>query len=255
MLETGAVMGLLPVALAQNVWLRVAGRRLPEPMGARAGWTGDSTAEPLRLLVAGDSMAVGVGCSAMERSLAPRLAYHLALKLRRRVEWQVLGGRHWTAAELLRSLALDGAPPHDISMLLLGVNDTMGLTASGRWRREFGRILDHLEAAGGRLLVSSGLRFQRPLPVLPWPLNALLGDRSRKLDQIAFDVIRSRRPAVDHGCLHLPIGANELRPHLARDGIHPSATGYASWARWLAQRTADEWQALPQTLAGMNQVS
>ena len=255
MLEAGAVMGLLPVALVQSVWQRLAGQRLPEPLGAHAGWTGDSAAEPLRLLVAGDSMAVGVGCSAMERSLAPRLAYSLALRLRRRVEWQVLGGRHWTAAELLRSLALNGAPAHDIGIVLLGVNDTLGLTGIGRWRREFARILDHLEVAGGRLLISSGVRARRPLPSLPWPLNAMLGERSRKLDEVAFDVVRNRRPAVDHGCLHLPIAATELRPHLERDGFHPSATGYAVWARWLAQRAADEWLALPQALRGLEQAS
>ncbi|MCC5888324.1 MAG: SGNH/GDSL hydrolase family protein [Gammaproteobacteria bacterium] len=255
MLEAGALMGLLPVALAQNLWLRVAGRRLPEPLGAHAGWTGEASAEPLRLLVAGDSLALGVGCSAVERSLAPRLAYNLALRLRRRVEWQVIGGRHWTAAELLRALSLQGAPAHDIGILLLGVNDTLGLTAIGRWRREFSRILDHLEAAGGRLLISSGVRVARPLPVLPWPLNALLSERGRRLDQVAFDVIRSRRPAVDQACLHLPIAATDLLPHLQRDGFHPSATGYARWASWLAQRTLDEWQALPEALTGINQAS
>lgn len=255
MLEAGAVMSLLPVALAQSLWLRVAGWRLPEPLGAHAGWTGDSSAEPLRLLVVGDSMALGVGCSAMERSLAPRLAYGLALKLRRRVEWQVLAGRHWTAAELLRSLAINGTPRHDIGLILLGVNDTLGLTGIGRWRREFARILDHLEAAGGSLLISSGLRLQRPLPVLPWPLNALLGERGRKLDQVACDVVRHRRLAADHSCLHLPIAASELRPHMELDGLHPSATGYARWARCLAERAADEWQALPRTLAGLHQAS
>lgn len=248
-------MGLWPVALAQSVWLRVAGRRLPEPLGAHAGWTGDSAAEPLRLLVVGDSMALGVGCSAMERSLAPRLAYSLALKLRRRVEWQVVAGRHWTAAEVLRSLAINGTPRHDISLLLLGVNDTLGLTAIGRWRREFGRILDHLDSAGGRLVITSGMRVQRPLPILPWPLNALLGERGRQLDQAANDVVRHRRLAAEHSCLHLPIAASELRPHLERDGLHPSATGYARWARWLADRAVDEWQALPESPAGLHQVS
>jgi len=255
MLEAGAVLSLLPVALAQRAWLRVAGERLPEPLGAHAGWVGDSAAEPLRLLVVGDSMALGVGCSAMECSLAPRLAYSLALKLRRRVEWQVLAGRHWTAAEALRSLAINGTPRHDIGVMLLGVNDTQGLTGIGRWRREFGRILDHLEGAGGRLLISSGVCVQRSLPMLPWPLNALLGERSRKLDQVACDVIRDRRPAAHHRCLHLPIAARELRAHLERDGFHPSATGYARWARWLAERAADEWRALPRSLPGWHQAS
>ncbi len=255
MLEAGAVMGLLPVALAQSLWLRVAGGRLPEPLGAHAGWTGDLAAEPLRLLVTGDSLALGVGCSAMERSLAPRLAYSLALRLRRRVEWQVLGGRHWTAAELLRSLSLHGVPAHDIGIILLGANDTLGLTGIGRWRREFGRILDHLEAAGGRLIISSGVRNQRPHSGLPWPLSALLGERGRRLDQAAFDAVRSRPPSMGHTCLHLPIAAGELMPHLQRDGFHPSATGYARWAHWLVQRTADEWQALSCAMPGMDQAS
>lgn len=255
MLEAGAVLGLLPVALAQNLWLRVAGGRLPEPLGVHAGWTGDASAPPLRLLVAGDSLALGLGCSAMERSLAPRLAYHLALRLRRRVEWQVLAGRHWTAAELLRSLTIEGAPPHDIGLVLLGVNDTLGLTGFGRWRREFGRIFDHLDEAGGRLLVSSGLRVRPSTSSLPWPLSAVLAERSRKLDQVARDVVRRRQPAAAKTCLHLPITIGELGPRLQQDGFHPSATGYARWAAWLAGQIIDAWQILPEDLAGLDQAS
>lgn len=246
-------MGLLPLALAQSVWLRMVGRRLQEPFGERWGWTGDSAAEPLRLLVVGDSVALGVGCSAMERSLAPRLAYGLAVRLRRRVEWQVIGRRNWTAAEVLRHLVLNGTPRHDIGLVLLGANDALGLTARGRWRREFGRIFEQLELGGGRLLLSSGIRALGQVPAQPWPLNTLLGERFRQLDLDALDVVRTRRPDVDRTCLHVPIDASELRPHLKQDGFHPSAAGYAHWARWLSERVIEEWRALPQSLPGVEQ--
>ncbi|TVS17302.1 MAG: SGNH/GDSL hydrolase family protein [Gammaproteobacteria bacterium] len=253
LLGTTSAMGLLPLALAQSVWLRMVGRRLQEPFGERWGWTGDSAAEPLRLLVVGDSVALGVGCSAMERSLAPRLAYGLAVRLRRRVEWQVIGRRNWTAAEVLRHLVLNGTPRHDIGLVLLGANDALGLTARGRWRREFGRIFEQLELGGGRLLLSSGIRALGQVPAQPWPLNTLLGERFRQLDLDALDVVRTRRPDVDRTCLHVPIDASELRPHLKQDGFHPSAAGYAHWARWLSERVIEEWRALPQSLPGVEQ--
>lgn len=248
-------MSLFPLALAQGAWLRMAGRRMAEPLGDRSGWTGDAHAAPLRLLVVGDSVALGVGCSVMERSLTPRLAYALAVRLRRRVAWQVIAHRSWTAAELLRHLSLTAMPAHDIAVVLLGANDTLGVTARGRWRREFLRILEQVERGGSRLLVSTGIRVTGPVPGLPWPLSTLLGARARQLDQDAREVMRSRRSEVDRSHLHLPMPATELLPHVDRDGFHLSASGYARWARWLGERVVEEWQALPETLPGMGQVS
>lgn len=246
-------MSMLPLALAQAAWLRMAGRRVAEPQGARSGWTGDAQAEPLRLLLTGDALALGVGCSATERTLAPRLAYALAVRLRRRVEWQVIAHRSWTAAELLRHLTLTAIPAHDVGVLLLGTNDTISLTGRGRWRREFQRILELMEGGGGRLLVSTGVRMTGSVPSLPWPLGVLFGERARQLDQDALEVVRGRRPEVDQSQLHLPIPAAELTPHLERDGFFPSASGYAAWGRWLGERLAAEWQALPATLPGFAQ--
>ena len=246
-------MSMLPLAMAQAIWLRMAGQRSAEPLGARSGWTGDADAEPLRLLLAGDALALGVGCSATERSLAPRLAYALAVRLRRRVEWRVIAERSWTAAELLRHLSLTSVPAHDIGIIVLGTNDTISLTGRGRWRREFQRILELMESSGSRLLVSSGVRMTGSVPALPWPLASLLGERGRQLDQDALEVVRRCRPEVHQSNLHLPIPAAEFGPHLERYGFYPTASGYAHWARWLAERLAAEWQALPETLPGFAQ--
>lgn len=249
LLEAGALMSLLPVALAQGAWVRGLGLRLKEPPGPRAGWTGEASAEPLRLLVAGGSTAVGVGARATETSLAPRLAYNLAVRLRRRVEWQVIGGADWTAATLQRYFATTGVPDHDISLVLLGVNDVMGVTSLPRWRRDLDHILDLLDGVRPRLLACSGVPPMARVPALPWPLGSLLGERARQLDGALQGTLQRRFAAVDQTRVHLPVPVGELKDLLARDRFHPSSKGYARWALWLADRLAQEWRALPQVLA------
>lgn len=233
-------MSLLPLALAQRLWWRLAGARLPSPPGPRSGWSGVADGEPLRLLVMGDSLALGVGVDAVERSLAPRLAYRLGMLLRRRVVWQVRAGRHWTAAELLRSLTVAGTPEHDIGVVVLGINDLLGLTGIGRWRRQLARLMERMDDAGGQLLLHAGPVMQRQSSSLPWPMKALLADRLRQLGAGAAEVLRAR-PAGSQ--LHGPLLWQPDPAVFAADGLHLSAAGHARAARELGDRLAAAWLA------------
>ena len=67
---------LAPLVLPQVVMARRFSRTLPEPAGPRAGRTGEGP--PLRLLVAGDSSAAGVGVAWQDQALTGRLVRRLA---------------------------------------------------------------------------------------------------------------------------------------------------------------------------------
>jgi lysophospholipase L1-like esterase len=245
MLATGTALGLLPLAVAQFAWLRNTGVRLRAARGPRAGRTGDVGATPLRLLVLGDDTVVGVGCSVVERTLAPRLAYGLSGLLRFAVDWRIEGGVGWTALRLDDHLRHHGVPPCDAALVVVGAEDAASFTSASEFRRGTARIRDRLLGAGARLVAFAGVPAIDRLPALSWPLGTLLGRRARQLDRTLRTLLERTPLAPDRSVVHLPVPTTELEPLFARDGIHLSAAGYARWAALLADALAGEWRALP----------
>lgn len=245
MLETGAALGLLPVAMAQSALVRNGVRQARPGPGPLTGETGEVSAQPLRLLVAGDAAAIGGGCDHMDRSLAPRLAYGLALRLRRRVRWQAVGGSGWTLARLDDELRRLGTPEHDLALVTVGMNDVLALTPRAAWRRDLERLRDRLFGAGAGLLAFSGLPAVRDLPGFGWPLSPLLGRRARQLDRVLAEIVARSSLTPERSLLHLPAPRVDAPWRLAADGIHPSASGYAYWAASLVEDLAREVHALP----------
>ncbi|HSG88073.1 MAG TPA: SGNH/GDSL hydrolase family protein [Pseudomonadales bacterium] len=250
LLETGAAYGLLPVAFAQSAILHSDTLQADPAAGALCGEAGDlDDARCLRLLVIGDGSAIGGGCARIDESLAPRLAFALAMRLRCRVRWQVIGGAGWTAARLDRELFGAGVPEADIALVMIGTNDAVTLTPRVDWRRDLESLRGRLLGRGVRLLGFSGLPAMRSLPRLAWPLGPLLGRRARQLDAVLRAMVRAMPLAADRTVLHLPVPAPDRASDLAADGLHASASGYALWASHLATTLADEWRALPSAVA------
>ena len=83
-----AKLMLSPVLVAQAIATRARLPRLPEPEGPRQGVAGAASlaraGKPLRLLIAGDSSAAGVGVAKQRDALAHRLATNLATNRCRR---------------------------------------------------------------------------------------------------------------------------------------------------------------------------
>jgi hypothetical protein len=93
-----ATIVLGPVLLAQGRHVRRTVRLLPEPEGLREG---DSGSGPLlRLLIAGDSAAAGVGAPTQDDALSGHLVSSLAGCLR--VQWKLFAYTGATTADLIR---------------------------------------------------------------------------------------------------------------------------------------------------------
>lgn len=247
--STGTALGFLPVALVQSARLRSDTLATPLPVGEPAGAVGDLSASALDLLVVGDSSAVGGCCEDMDAALPPRLAYGVAMRLKRRVRWTARGGAGWTAARLDNELRRDGVPAADVALVLLGVNDAVALTPRASWRRQMTRIVGRLFDAGARLVVISGVPRLERLPGLAWPLGPLLGLRGRQLDRVARDLARPAPIDPERTLVYAPVPAVDPAAHLAGDGVHASAAGYAWWAACLADVLAREYAQLPESPA------
>lgn len=185
---------------------------------------GTTSADAARVLVIGDSTAVGTGGpSAM--SVAARLARAFPGV---RVDNAGVDGA--ILSDTLRQLESDGGPPPRVLLIMAGGNDVLRVASAARIEHE----LDALLAAAVRrtprvILMSPGNLASAPR--LWWPFDRVLGWRSRT----ARDAFR--RAAARHPVLHLSMFreraedpfAQEPERYFSDDGIHPSAEGYALW--------------------------
>lgn len=227
-----------PLLLRQVLEARTRIPRLPEARGLREGLApvpGTAPAQaiapdapaPLRLLVLGDSTAMGVGASSLAVALPGSLARAVAERTGHAVAWRAVGRSGADSPEVLRrhlGRALDRR--WDIVYLALGTNDTMHLLGPGLHQRTMGLILRALRRGSpdALILVASQPAFRR-FESLPEPLRGTLADLADALEQ-RLRRLAAGMPGVLVG--RRPVGYPP--GFFAADGFHPSAVGYAAWA-------------------------
>ncbi|CUK11476.1 hypothetical protein RUE5091_03421 [Ruegeria denitrificans] len=217
---------LLPVLAVQGLSVRRNAQLLPEPIGPREGR--DGRGPRLRLLIAGDSSAAGVGAGTQAQALSGHLVSRLASHYT--IEWQLEATTgHTTQDTIDRLRGLSGQ--FDMALTALGVNDvTRGVTCKRFVDRQT-QLLEVLTGPLGvkRLVVTSVPQMNR-FPALPQPLAWVLGHQARRLDQGLRQVAASFQQA-QHLTLDLPDDPALIAP----DGYHPSPKTYAIWAKKAAR--------------------
>lgn len=228
MLDLAAKFALAPVLYLQASRVRRTALELPEPHGPREGIEGD--ADPaLRLLVAGDSSAAGVGAPSQDEALARPLAQRLALRLGRAVRWQLRAQTGLTSDGVLHELMHGHVHEADVAVVICGVNDItkeQGLAFALRKRRH---IADWLRLQRGvQHVFFPALPEMEMFPALPQPLAFYAGQAARRNNRA------QARWAPQNGCVHVPMDGITHPALFCEDGFHPSATLYARVAERLA---------------------
>lgn len=222
-----ATAALGPVLLVQGLHVRRVTPRLPEPPGPRSGRAGEGA--PLRLLVAGDSAAAGVGAASQDEALTGRLVAELSA--RRALEWRLEAQTGYTTADAHAHLAALPEDRFDVVVLSLGVNDVTRGVGRVRWLARQAALVDLLRARfAPRALLFTALPPMHLFPALPQPLRWYLGARAREFNDMLADWL-PHQP----GC-HLV--APDFQPdtaQIASDGFHPGPTAYATWATQVAR--------------------
>ncbi len=204
---------LAPIALVQGRRLQRSTPRL-KPATPRSG--GSHAPGALRLLVLGDSTAVGTGVEQM----ADAVAGQLARRLPESVAWRAVGENGVTAAQVHeRRLAEAVIDPADVAVVLVGWNDALQLRSAAEFRENLGAVLDALRTRNPdvRLVVVGPPAFS-DFASLPQPLRFALGSHARGLARV------SARLAAEHGAIPVP-GFDGV--NVSSDRFHPDATGYA----------------------------
>ena len=119
-IATKVVLG--PLLHLQAGRLRRSAVELPEPAGKRDGVAG-AGAVRLRLLIAGDSSAAGVGARTQDDALAGHLSRELAALLGGAVRWQLVAQTGARSEDVLHLLKHGSVRKADVGIVVVGVND------------------------------------------------------------------------------------------------------------------------------------
>ncbi len=227
-----------PLLMLQGRHVRRVTPVLPEAAGARVGLVGRG-APALRVLIAGDSSAAGVGVALMGDAMAGQFTAALARELPWAVDWQLIARTGLSAAELLPLLESHLAGTRqafDVAVLVVGVNDVTRRRSPRAWRNDLEALSACLKrAAPDALICWSGLPPMHLFAALPKPLRAYLGERARVLDKVMAGWVKR-----DRLMRHLPIPALRGDGMMASDGFHPGPQGHRVWGELLAQTVADD---------------
>jgi lysophospholipase L1-like esterase len=228
-----AVLG--PILFAQASRLRRSVIELPEASGARSGAAGTGRVR-LRLLIAGDSAAAGVGAPTQKEALAGHLARALIRRAGGTVRWQLVartGARSEDVLHLLMDASLRKA---DIGVVLAGVNDIskqVSLRKALRTRDDIAVLMR--ERAGVQHVVFSALPEMEKFPALPQPLAWYAGQHARYYNQVQAEWLAGRDAES-----HAPMDGVMDPSLMAVDGFHPGPRLYAKVAQRLAVHIIEE---------------
>ena len=221
---------LSPVLLAQ---VRATRRRvpvLPEADGPREGQLG-SGAHALRVLIAGDSSAAGVGVLNQDHAFAGHFTRTLHRRSGRALRWRLRAKSGLTTQQVHALLRADPPPVADIAIVLSGVNDVIDQVSPQRAVQHRAALAEWLLGEGrARYVLFAPLPPINQFPLLPQPLRRVMGADAR-----LHDDAMAKWAASKHNVFHAPIALQIAPGAMSRDGFHPGEPVYRACGEALAR--------------------
>lgn len=236
---------LAPILIVQGGRVLATTPRLEEAGGPTQGEVAGKGA-PIAVLVIGESTAVGVGVDHLDDAVVGELTRLMAAHTGRPIQWRVIGRNgarlQWAPTRELP----DVVGEYDCTVVLLGVNDTLGLTSRNMWRIEMSALLHRVQqrTRSGGLVVLGGVPRLDTFPAFPHPMRFVMGQHAQALDEVLRELSDTgalRREPGDAERAHVPTPPMENATDLAADGFHPSAQGYRRWAQHMFAGAIGPW--------------
>jgi lysophospholipase L1-like esterase len=211
----------------------------PELGLALRATVGRAGAPPVRLVLLGDSSALGVGVEAFEETIGGQLAHLLAEGPNgRRVHLSSVGVAGSRSTDLATQVAraLLGERP-DVAVVLIGANDATALRRPADVAAYLGAAVRRLREAGVEVVVGTCPDLGAVRAVAP-PLRQVIAWSGRRVARAqTVAVLDAGGTVVDLGAETGPVFRADAGT-LCHDGFHPSADGYRVWAHALLPAVA-----------------
>jgi lysophospholipase L1-like esterase len=225
---------LSPVLIAQAMATRRRAPVLPEAAGPRAGRLGGG-GRAVRVLIAGDSSAAGVGVAHQDQSVAGYLTRALHQRDARPVHWALHARSGLTTRQVHELLQAERPAAADVAVVITGVNDVIDQVPSQRAVQHRAALADWLLGEGlVRHVLFAPLPPIHQFPLLPQPLRRVMGDDARR-HNAATERWAATRSDVTFAAIALTLGAATM----ASDGFHPGEPVYRACGEALAGFIAD----------------
>jgi lysophospholipase L1-like esterase len=213
---------LLPVLIWQAIGCYRKARILPAPPGPRSGVAGQGP--DLRVLIVGDSSALGVGTRHQSEGLSGQLAKRLASDYR--VHWDTIGWIGADTGDTLKRLGQIEDGNYDVVVTCLGVNDVTHRIPLRRWMRQTDSLIKTLDAKfAPRKIIVSLIPPLHHFPLLPNPLRWVLGRQALRFNR-AMRLMARQWPQVSL----IGNGIALVPEVMSIDGFHLGPPVYAEWA-------------------------
>ncbi len=187
-------------------------------------------------LAMGDSTAAGWGAGTLEATYPHLIAQALAERgFRVHVVAVAVGGATVHDVKTRQLEAIARVRPNLIT-LSVGANDATHFTAPTDYRRDLSAILTALEASAARTILVADTPDMLLAPALPLPLSIATARRARDQNAILRAIPRDNRVQIVGLYESGKLDARANPELYAADRFHPSASGYAKWARLFIEK-------------------
>ena len=175
-----------------------------------------------RLLIVGDSTAVGLGAGSVHETLAGQLIGHFPSTA---IEnYACIGAR---ARDLAAQLGRAGSATYDAVLIAVGGNDILRSTARDVFRIRLEEAITEARRLSALVIVVNSANVGSA-PLFPWPLNVMLSRRSLRF-RATFEDVCSKLGAEFLNFTFEP-SADPFRKqplvYFASDGLHPTGAAY-----------------------------
>ncbi|MDH6461994.1 SGNH/GDSL hydrolase family protein [Micromonospora sp. A200] len=237
-LVAGTIGGAAVLA-GQAVAARNRSYAQPELGLALRATVGRAGAPPLRLVLLGDSSALGVGVERFDETVGGQLAHLLAEgPTGRQVHLSSVGVSGSRSTDLATQVAraLLGERP-DVAVILIGANDATAMRRPGEAAAYLGAAVRRLRDARVEVVVGTCPDLGAVRAVAQ-PLRQVLGWSGRRTARAQTTaVLDAGGSVVDLGAETGPVFRADAGT-FCPDGFHPSADGYRVWAHALLPAVA-----------------
>lgn len=234
---TGAGVGIFVVeSLLARKAIGVTETRPPSPDGL---YGDDRDGTPVRVVVLGDSAAVGYGMLTNLTTPPALLGYSLAAALDGPVDIRsvaVVGAESCDLADqVTRALPFRA----DLAVILIGANDVTHLKSVARACDDLAAAVRRLRDTGTAVVVGTCPDLGTVRPLLQ-PLRAVARQASRRMARHqTVAVVEAGGRTVSLGGVLTPVFEEHHELMFGDDRFHPSASGYAAMIRALLPAVVD----------------